>query len=388
METLKLLLITATLYGLTACGGGGSDDPTILEGYFKDTGAGGVEYQAGGITSVTDEKGRFMYESGDSVTFSVGNVVLGTTKGKSVVTPVDFVNGGSSDSIRVQNIVRFLLMLDGDNIPDNGIAISPTLSSFAIDWDQVDFDTNDLDAELVTNIADANTADGRTHVLPNAATAKSHLESTLLCTRSGAYRGTFNGDATGPFGFWINAQTGLLTGFAFSSEDLELLTLSGTSSISFDQNATFISGDTNTGSTFNGAFSGPDGVTGIWSNVSFGTSGNFAGNRIGGDLTAVHRFTGTFTGDAFGLFSFDVDLAGNVTGFAHTVLALADGTTNELAPLTGTLTGTSFTAIIADAGVVDATISGSLNTTTGTANGTWSDADGNSGSFVGSGCKL
>lgn len=345
----------------------------------------GMNYESGGQSGITGADGSFTYEVGKDVTFSVGGVTVGSTAGKSVVTPVDLVPGGNSSTPQVRNIVRFLLMLDENGDADDSITISTAVQAIADSWSQVDFTTADLATELASIISDADTADSTAHILPNIATAQSHLESTLLCTRAGAYRGTFSGDDNGPFGILVDARTGDVSGFAFSNTDQELLSLSGDSSIVFDQNAAFVSGDVSSGATFSGQFTGPDTLAGNWQLSP--DDGTFSGSRIGGVANAAFRFTGNFVGAAYGLFTFDIDAADNVSGLAYTVLA-GDGTTDELVAFSGTVAGTALTAIIIDNGVVDATITGTLNKTSGALTGSWIDADLNSGSFSGSGCKL
>jgi hypothetical protein len=87
------------------------------------------------------------------------------------------------------------------------------------------------------------------------------------------------------------------------------------------------------------------------------------------------------------MFTFDIDSGDTVTGIAHTIYA-TDGTQNETASLSGTLTGTSLSAQIMDGGAVDVTITGTLSKTAGTVSGSWSDAEGNTGTFSGRGCQL
>ena len=66
-------------------------------------------------SGVTDRVVQFAYEQGQAITFSVGRVTVGTVPmAKTLVTPVDLVGQGSGTSIRVLNVVRFLMMLDED----------------------------------------------------------------------------------------------------------------------------------------------------------------------------------------------------------------------------------------------------------------------------------
>jgi hypothetical protein len=380
MSARYILAITIALT-LTACGGGGGSGggTTIATGQFKDSNTAGLSYVSGAQSGVTGADGRFSYEVGQTVTFSIGGVTIGTAEGKSIVTPVDLVSGGSSSNIEVQNIVRFLMMLDDDGDPTNGINIALSVQEIAQSWSQVDFTTADLQAELTSIISDAASADGGTHTLPDAITAQSHLESTLLCSYAGAFKGTYNGDDNGQFGILIDATTGDVDGVAYSVPMDTFIDLSGTTPISYDQNAAFVSGNTDIGATFSGEFTSVNAVSGTWQDVD-GDNGGFSGTRIGGASDAVYRFTGNYSGNDFGLFSFDVGASNNITGVAYSVAG------DELFNLNGTVSGTSLTASTSDGTTA---ISGTLDTSTGTLSGTWNDAEnGLSGSFAGSGCKL
>ena len=279
----KTVLVTLLVF-LGACGGGGgasnSGNAQTATGVFKDANVEGLSFRSGGQSGVTGPGGAFTYEVGQPVSFSVGGAAIGSATGQAVITPLDLVTSSRTNTARVQNIVRFLVMLDTDNNPANGIGISSAVRSAAASW-AVNFDAADLATELALIVAAASTADGTTHTLPTAAAAQSHLESTLLCARSGAFRGTFAGTDNGPFGIMIDAATGVASGVAFSTKNKALVTLTGATAVSFDQSATFVTGDTSTRATFSGQFKGTDQVSGTWENTSFAESGTFSGNRIG-----------------------------------------------------------------------------------------------------------
>ncbi len=76
-----------------------------------------------------------------------------------MLTPLDLVANGATTDAGVQNRIRFLMMLDADGDPANGIAISDNVRARAAQWSQVDFATADLPAALATIIADAQSAD-------------------------------------------------------------------------------------------------------------------------------------------------------------------------------------------------------------------------------------
>ncbi len=377
----KSMLAISVALTVSACLDSSSDDGgvTIATGQFKDANTGGISYVSGGQSGITGSDGSFTYEVGKTVIFSVGAVTLGTSTGKSVVTPVDLVSDGRSSSIDVQNIVRFLMVLDVDGDPSNGINVSSSVQEIAAKWTQIDFSTADLSTALSSVISDAASADNRTPVLPSASAAQAHLESTLLCSYAGAFKGKFSGGDNGNFGVLIDASNGNVDGVAYSVPEDEHISLSGTTPIGYDQNVEFVSGNATSGATFSGQFTSVDEITGSWQNSIFSIDGSFSGSRIGGAIDAQYRFTGNYIGNNFGLFSFDVNDSNNVTGIAYSVAG------DESFALSGTVAGTTLTATASD-GIA---ITGTLNTATGSLSGTWSDsAEGLSGTFSGSGCKL
>lgn len=381
---IKIIIVISVMLAVSACGGGGDSannggGVTTATGQFKSSNIAGVSYVSGGQSGITDLDGSFIYEVGKKVTFSIGGVTLGTSNGKSVVTAVDLVPGGSSGSVEVQNIVRFLMMLDGDGDPSTGINISSSVQAIAGNWSQVDFNAADLSTELTSIISDAVSAGGGVHVLPDASAAQARLETTLLCLYAGAYKGTFSGGDNGNFGILIDASNGNVAGVAYSVQHNEYSGLSGTTPISYDQNIAFVSGDTTTGATFNGNFTSVNEVKGSWQNPIHSISGSFTGSRIGGAIDARYRFTGNYIGGDFGLFSLDVNGSNKVTGISYSV------TVDELLTLSGTVSGTTLTATASDGTAID----GILNIATGGFSGTWNNsAQGLSGTFSGSGCQL
>lgn len=97
---------------------------SVLHGQFLDAATEGISYRSDSYDGLeTDSEGRFIYEEGDTISFSVGGVFLGTSKAKPIITPVDLVENGSLGDERVKNITRFLQTLDQDGNPDNGIVI-------------------------------------------------------------------------------------------------------------------------------------------------------------------------------------------------------------------------------------------------------------------------
>ena len=101
-------------------------------GTLLDSAVGGVSYNtSSNLYGLTNTNGQFQYRSGDEVTFTVGETVLGKVKGGDLITPVELAGTNNTADRRVINISRLLQSLDQDGDPLNGISISPTLSLLA-----------------------------------------------------------------------------------------------------------------------------------------------------------------------------------------------------------------------------------------------------------------
>ena len=101
-----------------------------LTGTLLDSAVGGVSYNtSSNLSGLTNTNGQFQYRSGDQVTFSVGETVLGEVKGGELITPVELAGTNNTADRRVINISRLLQSLDQDGDPTNGISISPATRS-------------------------------------------------------------------------------------------------------------------------------------------------------------------------------------------------------------------------------------------------------------------
>ncbi len=163
-------LTAGLLLTLTACGGGGGDSTTATEtvstGVFIDSAVEGLQYETATRSGTTNSLGEYDYLAGETVTFSIGGIVLGSTIAGPVVTPLSLVpDATSATNPVVTNIVRLLLSLDSDGDPDNGITISSEVTTAANDL-AVDFSVADLSAD-----------DGITRLLNNLQSIKLVSES-------------------------------------------------------------------------------------------------------------------------------------------------------------------------------------------------------------------
>jgi hypothetical protein len=182
---MKRKTILSLLMLLSACGGGGNGGNNPSEevnntddnkaGVFKDSIVTGLNYKCGDKTGITNSNGEF-YCSSDVIAFSVGSVILGTANYSPLISPLDLVNSGGTRTREVQNIARFLLMLDHDGNPDNGIVISDEVRAIAEYWSQIDFNST---LEISDYISDVASVDNTPHSLPDGDTASAHLEDSL-----------------------------------------------------------------------------------------------------------------------------------------------------------------------------------------------------------------
>ena len=183
MKGLRLIILSFLMAVLApACGdsgGGGSN-----QGRFLDSPVEGLEYVSGGESGITDDQGTFRM-GGNSVQFSVGDIIIGEGTATSIMTPVDLVPGATDETDpTVTNIARFLLTLDDDGNPDNGITIREEVRNGAV-GKSIDFSqsvtsfTNGSNVQsAVADLTSLTSAGART--LISTQQAQTHLGNTLL----------------------------------------------------------------------------------------------------------------------------------------------------------------------------------------------------------------
>ena len=205
--TYTILLILA--FAVSSCGGGGgaattSSSPTTSQGKFIDAAVEGITYTSGSITGTTSADGSFSYQTGQSVTFSIGGITLGSVSGSSIVTPVQLVSGAVNETDpTVVNIVQFLLSIDDDNDPTNGIKISPAMVTAAAGLSNIDFTLAgfDTDSGVISAISTIKSAASIGYIgVYDQTLAQAHLNSSLFSVLSGTYTGTYAGSVNNGFG--------------------------------------------------------------------------------------------------------------------------------------------------------------------------------------------
>jgi hypothetical protein len=184
---IKYITIIAAL-SIAGCGGGGggggisdTDDggesgstSQGITGTFLDSAVGGINYQTESRTGTTNTAGEFLFEIGETVTFSIGDAALPIVAAGTVITPLDIVNTQDVNDVSVTNLARLLQTLDIDGDTSNGISIGPDAHLSAptsIDLSSPTFDADT--ANLVANSGAVNTT------LISGTEAVAHLKDTL-----------------------------------------------------------------------------------------------------------------------------------------------------------------------------------------------------------------
>lgn len=164
--------------------GGTGDSPTTLSAQFIDSAVAGLGYdcQSSGKSGLTDTNGYFNYVSGDTCTFKVGDITLGSAQPTgSVFTPRDL----TTVEPNLTNTLRLLQTLDKDENLSNGISLPSGLTgTLALD--------GDFDAEINTFLSN----NSITNTVVTAEDAKAHFENNGGSGGNGNNNGS-GGDGNG-----------------------------------------------------------------------------------------------------------------------------------------------------------------------------------------------
>ncbi len=184
----KTLLCTGLILMLNACGGGGNGGGTStnntssisslssssaissmssssssssnsnssqsstaeLTGVLIDSPVIGIKYTTQSQTGYTNAQGEFNYVEGETITFSIGDILFPEVLAQARITPYTLADSTDINNQQVINIARFLQSLDTDGDLDNGIDISPQAHTAATGI-SVDFSSNQF-SDLVAGV--------------------------------------------------------------------------------------------------------------------------------------------------------------------------------------------------------------------------------------------
>jgi len=283
MDNKKQLLWLILSLAVVACGGGvdGKGEDRVKTGKFVDSAVQGLNYVCGDLTGITDRDGRFQYREECQVQFRVGEIVIGTTPGALVVTPVELVSAAKDQNDpTVVNIARFLQTLDDDGNPSNGITITAAVAALAngsVNFSQsiADFEDDGRIQTLVSTLTSARTI-GASGLMP-ISDVQDHLRTTLLLFYAGDYAGDFSGDDAGTWRFSVDVS-GNIQGVIYYSRPLHNKSpfyVSGTLDSSGAASLSGSAGEV----TFSGNFSRSGRISGTWNGATDAESGRFSGSR-------------------------------------------------------------------------------------------------------------
>lgn len=187
MRKLLLSSILPAGFLIVACGGGDGGTPTsaTLTGYFLDAPVEGLRYTtSSGLSGTTDAQGAFKYREKDKITFKINdNIILGSVVGSYLITPLDLVGTNNINDQKVTNLVAFILSMDKDGDPNNGIQIDPSKIpqvSSQVDMSQ----TSTLPSEIQNAIT------------VSSSYAQSHMAATIAQIMTNYIAGTYSGTFT------------------------------------------------------------------------------------------------------------------------------------------------------------------------------------------------
>ena len=138
MSSIKLLVVTLALAGLSACGGGGDGAsspsttgggttmPTMSTGVLTDDPMVGVPYSTpSNPNAVTGADGSFQFQTGEMVTFNIAGVEI-SVQASNRITPAViaeslFPDDEASRTNAVANIAVLFQTVDADGDPNNGV---------------------------------------------------------------------------------------------------------------------------------------------------------------------------------------------------------------------------------------------------------------------------
>lgn len=275
-----MVVLLVSVITLHTCGDDNSSTgSSIGNGRFIDSPVAGLAFASGDQSGLTDSDGGFTYKTGQTIRFSIGDIIVGQSTPRSLMTPVSLVTGASDESDPMAtNIARFLQTLDDDADLQNGITIAQVVreqaAGLSVDFDQSmeGFSNNTAVLETVRELTSVTSAGERS--LVSISMAQNHLRTTLLARFVGTYNGVYSGDDAGTWVVMVDSA-GTISGDGVGSD--EVFTIIG--SVSSSGTAYFVAGDVTTGATFTGTITESGEVSGTWVNEYWNMSGTFSGKK-------------------------------------------------------------------------------------------------------------
>jgi hypothetical protein len=183
MKTLSLLTL-AVFSVLAGCGGSDNDAParTPITGVFLDGAVENLDYVAGtAAKSTTTAKGEFTCYAGDTVSFNIGGIALGSAPCAAIITPLQLAGVTDIKDVKVINRLLALQLLDEDSDPWNGIKLAADVKT-ALASKSADFSASatTFNTSMTDNLKAAGASyAARTVDDSRRALVREHFEDTL-----------------------------------------------------------------------------------------------------------------------------------------------------------------------------------------------------------------
>ena len=166
-----------------------------LSGTFIDAPVAGLAYTTtSGVTGVTDANGTYRYNAGDSITFSLGTLTLGSAPAKAIVSPIEIAGSNAS---RLTNLLVLLQSLDSDGNAANGINISAPTAAAVTAAINLNSAPSTFASAANTALQAAMTAGGLTGSIKTIDQVNQHFSSQIFAAVTGRVYGGV--DDTGGF---------------------------------------------------------------------------------------------------------------------------------------------------------------------------------------------
>lgn len=175
-----LLCLTASLL-IMGCEINNNDhEKAQNSGVFLDSVIEGLHYKTNTFEGDTDHNGIFHYLNCETITFSLGKTVFGSTTAKNEITPIDLVpNASDVNNPTVTNMIRFMQTMDSDGDPNNGIYFDSTVRNDNNNVHAFMFNVTTSDFESNTNLMNYIGIHTNTSSLMNIGAARQHFQNTL-----------------------------------------------------------------------------------------------------------------------------------------------------------------------------------------------------------------
>ncbi|MHA4869419.1 esterase-like activity of phytase family protein [Duganella sp. PWIR1] len=195
----KFSLVSLAVFSVLAGCGGSDSAPEVVKtpmsGVFLDGAVENLDYVAGTAAKAsTSAKGEFTCYAGDTVSFSIGGIALGSAACAATITPLQLAGVTDVKDAKVVNRLLALQLLDDDSDPSNGIKLNADVKT-ALATKTADFNTA---ADVFNTALGANlTAAGAKYAARSVddsrrALVREHFEDTLASKVGTPVNETFN----------------------------------------------------------------------------------------------------------------------------------------------------------------------------------------------------